>query len=199
MLRVKICGITNIEDALCCVKNGADAIGFIFYKKSQRYIEPRRAKEISNALPPFVERVGVFVEDTPEEIDSICKEANLSLAQLHSQSIDRSKVKSKSIEVIRAKTKEDLLSLNPSRYYLVDAFIEEYGGEGARVELDWFEGVDCSKIILAGGLNIKNIKNIEPYGFYGVDVSSGVESEKGIKDHKKVKEFINRCKKDMIN
>ncbi len=194
MMRIKICGITRLEDALCAVEYGADAIGFILYKKSKRYIEPQKIREICDALPPFIERVGVFVENTPEEIDAICQEAHLSLAQLHSEEINAESVKSKYLQVIRAQNAEDIQKLDPQKYYLVDAFVKEYGGEGERVALEWFEGVDCSKITLAGGISRENIDTIKPFGFYGVDISSSVEIEKGIKDCKKIKEFLEYAK-----
>jgi len=95
--------------------------------------------------------------------------------------------------VIRAGAPEDIARFG-SRYRLVDAYCEAYGGSGKRLNLEWFEGVDCSKIILAGGLSPDNVAEVKPYGFYGVDVSSGTEAEKGKKDPKKVEAFIRYAK-----
>jgi len=194
-LRVKICGITNLEDALIAIDAGADALGFVFYEKSPRFISPKKAKEIIKELPPFIERVGLFVNETKENIEEIYRYTDISLAQLHFD-VDENFLKSfniKVLPVIRAKKKEDILKFK-NYYRLVDAYVDEYGGSGKRVAIEWFEGVDCSKIILAGGLNPKNIEEIKKYGFYGVDVSSGVEAYKGKKDPDKVIEFIKKAK-----
>ena len=195
--KVKICGITNLSDALVACEAGADALGFVFYKKSPRYIEPTKAKEIAQKLPPFVKKVGLFVNETPEFINEIMKKSYMDLAQIHFEVSQKflDKLEYPYVEVIRAKSKNDIANLPKDRYFLVDAFVTSYGGEGKRVELSWFDEVDCSNIILAGGLNEKNIKEINRYDFYGVDVSSGVEKEKGIKDHNKIKNFINLAKK----
>ncbi|MCB4744672.1 MAG: phosphoribosylanthranilate isomerase [Sulfurovum sp.] len=190
-MRVKICGITNLRDALHAVECGADALGFVFYNQSPRYITPKNAKHIIDLLPPFVERVGLFVHEGVETIDTICRYTGISLAQIHfdvdEESLDM--VEPKTLPVVRAKSPEDIHCFS-NRYRLVDAYCETYGGSGKRLNLEWFKGVDCSKIILAGGLTPENIVDIKGYGFYGVDVSSGVESVKGKKDLHKVKQFI---------
>jgi phosphoribosylanthranilate isomerase len=195
-MRVKICGITNFEDAKFASDNGADALGFVFYKKSPRYIEPQKAKEIISMLPPFISKVALFVNETPQKIDEICEFIGADYAQIHFEA-DKDfyeKLKTKHIKVIRAKSREDVWRY-PNEYRIIDAFVPEFGGSGKRVNLEWFECVDKSKIILAGGLNPNNLKEIVNLGFYGVDVSSGVEKEKGKKDLLKVKEFIKICKK----
>jgi len=195
MQRVKICGITNLEDALVAIENGADALGFIFYEKSPRYISPSDAKAIVDALPPFIERVGLFVNEDAESIDEVCKQSNMSIAQIHFE-VDEAFLDSlqiKAIPVIRAKSADDIRQFN-DRYRLVDAYCKAYGGSGKRVNLEWFENMDCSKIILAGGLDPSNVATTISYGFYGVDVSSGTEKSKGKKDHAKVKDFINNAK-----
>ena len=194
MTRVKICGITNLEDALDAVEAGADALGFVFYEKSPRYVTVQAVKEIIDALPPFVERVGLFVNCKADEVNKIMADCNLSLAQIHFEATDAfyEALEVKYIKVIRAKSKDDIL--NSSDYRLVDAFVESFGGEGKRIEPSWFEGVDCSKIILAGGLNAQNIAKMSKFGFYGVDVSSGVEKTKGKKDRIKVMNFIKEVK-----
>ncbi|MDY3200884.1 MAG: phosphoribosylanthranilate isomerase [Arcobacter sp.] len=191
-MRVKICGITNLQDALEAINAGASALGFVFYKKSQRYIEPLKAKEIAEKLPPFVQTVGLFVNETEEFINEVCTDAKMQLAQIIDDFdvLNYEKISPKYIKVIRAKEKKDLLNLN-KEYYLVDAFVDSFGGEGKRIALDWFESIDCSKFILAGGLTTENLKEINGFGFYGVDVSSGVESEvKGIKDRQKMIDFV---------
>ncbi len=194
-LKVKICGITNLRDALYAVECGADALGFVFYNQSPRYITPAAAKRIIDQLPPFVERVGLFVNEGVETIDTICKYSDISLAQIHfdvdAESLDA--IGYRTLPVVRAESPEDLHRFS-DRYRLVDAYCEAYGGSGKRLNLEWFDGVDCSKIILAGGLNADNVSEVKKYGFYGVDVSSGVESVKGKKDPNKVEQFIANAK-----
>lgn len=195
MAKVKICGITNLEDALCAIDAGADALGFVFYEKSPRYIAPQDAKEIVCKLPPFVQRVGLFVNVTSDEVNLTCKIAKMSLAQIHFTPSDAfyNALNVPHLKVIRATCKEDILQYQ-DEYRLVDAFVPSYGGEGKRVDIDFFKGLDCSKIILAGGLNCENIEALKCFDFYGFDVSSGVEQSKGKKDHQKVQEFITKVK-----
>lgn len=193
--RVKICGITNLEDALCAIKHGADALGFVFYEKSPRYIEPQKAHEIVTQLPPFIQKIGLFVNVDAKRVNLICKESFMDVAQIHfeanSQFFDALEVPH--LKVIRANKKEDILK-HKDKYRLVDAFVQSYGGEGKRVDVSWFDEVDCSKIILAGGLDADNLAEVKELGFYAYDVSSGVEVEKGKKDKKKIEEFIKEAK-----
>jgi len=194
-VRVKICGITNLEDALCAVEAGADALGFVFYEKSPRYISPEDAADIIAQLPPLVERVGLFVNETAEDVNRIALQSGISLAQIHFE-VDEAYLDAlsvKSIPVIRARSVEDIAAFS-DRYRLVDAFCEAYGGSGKRLNLEWFKEIDCSKIILAGGLSPENVSEVKPYGFYGVDVSSGTETHKGKKDSDKVERFIRNAK-----
>lgn len=194
-MRVKICGITNLEDALCAIDAGADALGFVFYPQSPRYVSPDNAKQIINKLPPFVEKVALFVNDSPEFIRSVCLESGCTLAQIHFDVSDEflSKVHFPTLRVVRAQKREDILEYS-DEYRLIDAYCEAYGGSGKRLNIEWFDGIDCSKIILAGGLDPDNVGSLKPYGFYGVDVSSGVEASHGIKDHSKIQRFIQRAK-----
>jgi phosphoribosylanthranilate isomerase len=194
-MRTKICGITSYEDAIAAIDAGADALGFVFYEASPRYITQQSAKDIIAKLPPFVEKVALFVNETAQNIDATCSYVGATLAQLHfdaGQQLYRS-LKTPHLKVIRAKNREDVLQFK-DEYRLVDAYCEAYGGAGKRINIEWFEGIDCSKIILAGGLDPSNVASVKRYGFYGVDVSSGVEKSKGVKDHAKVQEFINNAK-----
>jgi phosphoribosylanthranilate isomerase len=190
-LRVKICGITNIKDALDAVEAGADALGFVFYSKSPRYIKPLQAKKIIDQLPPFVQSVGLFVNENASEVDFICNFTNIDLAQIHFEPDDKffKHLTTKHIKVVRAKCKENI-TLYKDEYRIIDAFVESYGGEGKRLNLEWFNNIDCSRIILAGGLALNNIQELKRFNFYSVDVSSSVEDKKGIKNKQKLINFI---------
>jgi len=194
-MRTKICGITNFKDAMVAIDAGADALGFVFYEKSPRYITPQDAQKIISKLPPFVEKVALFVNEDAQTIDKICQESGATLAQLHfdvSQELCDA-LQTPYIKVIRAKCSEDILKYS-DEYRLVDAYCEAYGGVGKRINIEWFKGIDCSKIILAGGLDASNVSALKEYGFFGVDVSSGVELSHGKKDTQKVKDFISNAK-----
>jgi len=193
-MRVKICGITNLKDAMDAINAGADALGFVFYPKSARYIEPANAKDIIKQLPPFVQSVGLFVNETAQTVNHISQISKIDLAQIHFEADEKfyKELEVKAIKVVRAKVKEDL-ELYSNEYRIVDAFVPEYGGEGKRLNLDWFEDVDCSRIILAGGLDANNLKELKEFNFYSLDVSSGVELKKGLKDKQKIINFINRA------
>lgn len=190
-MRVKICGITNLEDALDAITAGASALGFVFYKPSPRYISAQNALEIVNALPPFVQTVGLFVNENEAFINETCVKAKMQLAQIIDDEniIDMALLQTKAIRVVRAQNKETIQSIK-DEYVLVDAFVESFGGEGQRVALEWFEGIDCSKMILAGGLKAQNLSELKEFDFFGVDVSSGVEAYKGKKDKQKMIDFI---------
>ena len=191
-MRVKICGITNLQDALDAINAGASALGFVFYSKSPRYITPADALEIVLKLPPFVQVVGLFVNENEDFINEVCKDSKMQLAQIidDNEIINYEELEVKYIKVVRIKEKKDLLNLN-KEYYLVDAFVDAFGGTGKRIALEWFEDIDCSKFILAGGLRAENLKELNGFDFYGLDVSSGVETEiKGKKDRLKMIDFV---------
>ena len=194
-MRVKICGITSLHDAEATIKSGADALGFVFYEKSPRYISAEDAKAIISKLPPFVEKVGLFVNEDAQSINAIAKASGITLIQLHFDVTDElcDALELPYVKVVRAQGPEDIKA-DESNYRLVDAYCEAYGGMGKRLNLEWFKDIDCSKIILAGGLDASTVKECLPYGFYALDVSSGVESSKGVKESKKVSDFINAAK-----
>lgn len=194
-MRVKICGITSYKDAMMAIEAGADALGFVFYEKSPRYITVAHAKEIIKELPPFVEKVALFVNADASTINFTCQETGATLAQLHFNISDElcEAIRVPYIKVTRAKESSDILQYS-DEYRLVDAYCEAYGGAGKRLNIEWFKDIDCSKIIVAGGLNAENVASLKEYGFYGVDVSSGVEASHGIKEASKVKAFIKNAK-----
>ncbi|GAB6046055.1 phosphoribosylanthranilate isomerase [Caminibacter profundus] len=194
-MRVKICGITNYEDAKISCDAGADALGFVTYEKSPRFIKVDEIKKIIEKLPPFVVKAVLFVNSSAEYVNEVMKYTKADVAQIHFEVDDDfyEKLTCKYIKVIRAKEKEDIKKLE-SEYKIVDAYVPEYGGSGKRVALEWFENRDNSKIILAGGLTPENVFEIGRFGFYGVDVSSGVEKAPGIKDKRKVRRFVEMAK-----
>ncbi len=194
-MRVKICGIRELGDAYTAIDAGADALGFVFYDKSPRYLDAEAAKELIAKLPPFVERVGLFVNESAAKVDEICTHCGVTLAQIHfdAEPSFYEALKTRHIKVVRAGKKEDISNF-ADEYRFVDSFVEGFGGEGKRLNLEWFEGVDTSRIILAGGLTAENLSELKGLGFYGVDVSSGVESSKGVKDKAKIREFVLKAK-----
>ena len=194
-MKCKICGITSYKDAMMAIESGADALGFVFYEKSPRYVTVEQAKGIIKRLPPFIEKVALFVNVDADTINSVCQETGATLAQLHFEAETQvyQNLKVPHIKVIRAKAKEDILKYS-DEYRLVDAYCEAYGGTGKRINIEWFDNIDNSKIILAGGLDSTNVASLKSYEFYGVDVSSGVEASKGVKDSKKVKDFIDNAR-----
>ena len=201
MIKVKICGITNKEDALYAAGCGADALGFIFYEKSPRYIEPDNAKTIIAALPPFVTTVGVFVNKDFNDIRDITLLTGVTVVQLHGDESPSycNLVEGKLIKAIRVKNDSSIEGL---KKYDVDAFLldsfdkNSFGGSG--LTFDWKlaeKAKQYGKIILAGGLTPDNVEEaVKKVAPYGVDVNSGVEKKPGIKNKNKVKEFIIRSK-----
>lgn len=197
MTKIKICGITNVEDALAAAEYGADAIGLVFVPHTPRYIDPQKASEIVAALPPFLIRVGLFADPTMSEVETIAKECHLDALQFHgSETPDF--CRSFSQRVIKAFRVKDQSTISLLKEYwvsayLLDSYVKELKG-GSGMTFDWNLALAAKKygrIILAGGLNPQNVKEaIQTVSPYGVDVSSGVEQKPGKKDHKKVKDFI---------
>lgn len=211
MTRVKICGVTNLSDALMCVEAGADALGFVFVEGTPRFIDPAVVEGIIRRLPPFVTTVGVFVNRPLEEVERIANALALSLVQLHGDESpeDCEALRVPFIKAFRVKGTDDLALLPrypEAKAYLLDPFVPgKLGGTGRT--LDWELAVKAKaylsacdvqaggRIILAGGLTPENVaeavRRVEPYA---VDVSSGVEAEPGWKDPEKVKRFIQQAK-----
>jgi len=202
--KVKICGITNIRDALNAVWCGADALGFVFYKKSKRYIMPSRAKEIIDILPPWIIKIGLFVNANISQVRSTVKHCKLDYIQLHGDENRKYLNRLKDYRIIKAvriKNKGSLKNLDnlECEIILFDNFSEsEFGGTGSR--FDWNLAKLIKKIkkpyIISGGLTPKNVPlAIKKFKPYAVDVSSGVEKSPGKKQKKLIKEFIKNAKK----
>jgi phosphoribosylanthranilate isomerase len=196
--KVKICGITNLADAEAAVAAGADALGFNFYEKSPRYLPLQRASEIIRQMPAFVMRAGVFVNAPADFVLSAIRESGLTLLQFHGDESPQfcSQFGLMSMKAFRIRGPETLKEIPKyqTHAFLLDAFSSAtYGGSGEK--FNWDLAVEAQKfgkpIFLAGGLTPENvaeaIRQVHPFG---VDVSSGVESAPGKKDHAKVKAFI---------
>ncbi len=206
-VRVKICGITNLHDALSAVESGADAIGFVFFKGSPRCVAEDTAATIISKLPPFVTTVGVFVNEAPEQIEKIIHRTAIDVVQLHGD--EPPAQCSFSCKVIKAIRVRSLESLDPLIDYQgrVSAFLldtytpDAYGGTGRTFNWDIASyAKPFGNIILSGGLTPDNVAEaVQRVSPYAVDVSSGVESHPGRKDPKKVKLFIERAKGNRRN
>jgi phosphoribosylanthranilate isomerase len=205
-LRVKICGITNREDALAAVEAGADALGFILYEKSRRFIAMERAIEIVEGLPPFVTTVAVTVNATREFSNLGWRKQlkNFGAAQLHgTESSVHCRAVGKYLPVIKVIAADKADEMNPEDYmvsaFLLDTPSPEHGGTGRT--FDWklalnFKERTRKPLILSGGLTLENVAEaIEAVHPYAVDVSSGVELAPGKKDRAKIREFIRICKR----
>lgn len=200
-VKVKVCGITNVEDAWTAVEAGADALGFIFYQQSLRYVVPAVASRIIAELPPLIVTVGVFVNEGMATVRSIMDTCGLAMAQLHGDENASycHELSRPSMKALRLKDRGSLLALaeyqgrGGVRGFVLDTFSElAYGGTGQVT--DWALAADVAKsarVLLAGGLTPDNvteaIRTVHPYG---VDVSSGVESAPGKKDPAKVRAFL---------
>jgi phosphoribosylanthranilate isomerase len=202
MIRIKICGITHIDDAMAAIDFGADALGFVFFKGSPRYITLEKAASIIRKLPPFISTVGVFVDESVKEIEEIVAATCLDIIQLHGDETPEACHASRRIvKAIRVKSIDSLEPLKTFTghvsAFLLDAYAPDtLGGTGLKFNWDIaVEAKQFGRIILAGGLTPDNIQQaIRHVMPYGVDVSSGVEAEKGRKDHQKLKLFIERAK-----
>ena len=197
-IRVKFCGITQYEDAVRAVDLGVDALGFVFYPDSPRYIAPSAAAAIMAGLPPFVCKVGLFVNPRPAELTDVLRVAPVDVVQFHGDETPAlcGAAPKPYIKAIRMNAQADIAEAAQSHAgaaaLLLDSYEPDaYGGTG--VVFDWTRIPDEQRLplILAGGLNAKNVAAaIRVARPYAVDVSSGIEYEKGRKDHRKMLEFI---------
>ncbi|MEH7346656.1 phosphoribosylanthranilate isomerase [Bacillus sp. JJ1532] len=200
-MKVKICGIMDVETALKAIESGADALGFVF-ADSKRKINSDQARKIIKVIPDEILKVGVFVNEDPDVIRKIVNEAGINVIQLHGDESPEycSQYSVPVIKALSIESQEDLnqISQFSCDYYLLDSPKGKYRG-GNGVTFDWNvltgENLDGKKVILAGGLSIDNVEQaIEITAPYMVDVSSGVETD-GKKDVNKIKIFINQAKK----
>jgi phosphoribosylanthranilate isomerase len=216
--RIKICGLTRVEDVQAAVAAGADAIGFVFYPKSPRYVTPASAAKLAAALPPFVSTVGLFVNASPAEVAEVVAQVPLSLLQFHGDETPQqclAAAQAVNRPFIRAlRVKQDMKSNDLLEYaqdyqiagglfagLLLDTFVDAYGGTGKVFDWSLIPKELAPRVALSGGLNVQNateaVLRVRPYA---VDVSSGVELDKGIKDAGKICAFVDAIRQaDALN
>jgi len=195
--RIKICGLTREEDVDAAVAAGADAIGFVFYPPSPRYLSPRRAAELVRRVPPFIDVVGLFVNEAPESLLAVCEAVPINLLQFHGDE-DGAYCRQFARPYLRAARVRPGLDLvefarafPDARGLLLDAFVEGYGGGGHVFDWSLIPPELPGFLVLSGGLTAANVgEAIERVRPVAVDVSSGVEAGKGIKDHSKIAAFV---------
>ena len=196
---MKICGITNVADAVASVDAGADALGFMFFENSKRNVSPALAAEIIRELPPFASKVGVFVNATRDVICRTIEQTGIDTLQFHGDETAAFCSEFAPMKVIKAFRIRDAASLHECSNYrdqawLLDSFVEGIHG-GTGVAFNWDVAVEATRrsrmVVLAGGLKVETVaeavRRVRPFA---VDVSSGVESIPGKKDHAKVRDFI---------
>ncbi|MEM4990844.1 phosphoribosylanthranilate isomerase [Collimonas sp. H4R21] len=209
--RIKICGLTREQDVQAAVAAGADALGFVFYPKSPRYVTPQQAASLLAKVPPFITTVGLFVNVEPGQLQEIVAQAPVSLLQFHgdetveqcaalAQAVNRPFIRA--MRIGSATTAADLLeyaqayrdSSSGSHLFaglLLDTLVEAYGGSGKVFDWSLIPKELAPQVVLSGGLSVHNatdaVKRVRPFA---VDISSGVEQDKGIKDAAKIRAFI---------
>jgi phosphoribosylanthranilate isomerase len=200
-VKVKICGITNYDDAIAAADMGADMLGFNFYPKSPRYLTPDDATKIIDKLPGYVDIVGLFVNDPFERIEQVIDQCQLDWIQFHGDEPPEfteqfNTFNVRTIKAIRVKDENDIKLAE--KYYtdviLLDAFDpKKYGGTG--LSFDWnIIGNITKRVFLAGGITADNVTKAVELGIYGIDVCSGIESKPGKKDHVKMQKLFDKIR-----
>jgi len=197
IVKVKICGITNYEDAVAALDMGADLLGFNFYPKSPRFVPPEKAREIISKLPGFIDIAGVFVNESIEQIHKTKNLCQLDWVQLHGDEDPEfcKQFFSRNVKVMKAIRVKKQSDIQQAEDYFTDAILldafnpEKYGGTG--LTFDWnIVGHINKRVFLAGGINPDNAPEAIKLGVYGIDVCSGIEVEPGKKDHKKMRKLF---------
>jgi len=197
IVKVKICGLTNYEDAAAAMDMGADLLGFNFYPESPRYIMPEKAAGIINKLPGFIDIAGVFVNASIENIDETKNLCHLDWVQLHGDEDPEfcRSLLSHNVKILKAIRVKNQADIRKAEHFFTDAILldafdpQKYGGTG--LTFDWnIIGHISKRVFLAGGINPDNAVQAVKLGVYGIDVCSGIEVEPGKKDHKKMKKLF---------
>ena len=203
MTRTKICGITRVQDVLAAAQCGADAIGLVFYERSPRHVTIAQARQLAEALPPFVSLVGLFVDAEAAFVHKVLADVPLDILQFHGDESREycAQFARPYLKAIRIRPGADLLQCTSdfqgAKGLLLDAHVEGIpGGTGTAFDWTLIPGQLPLPVILSGGLDVENVAAaIEQVRPYAVDVSSGVEAGKGIKDAAKIAAFINEVKR----
>jgi len=197
IVKVKICGLTNYEDAAAAMDMGADMLGFNFYPKSPRYIEPAKAAKIISKLPAFTDVIGVFVNEPIEKIHEIRKLCRLDWIQLHGDEDPAfcNEFRNSDVKVMKAIRVKDQKDVESAENFFTDAILldafnpKKYGGTG--VSFDWnIIGHIDKRVFLAGGINPGNVAKAVELGVYGIDVCSGIEIRPGKKDKRLMRKLF---------
>ncbi|WP_022670957.1 phosphoribosylanthranilate isomerase [Hippea alviniae] len=183
-MKVKFCGMTNYEDVKASIDLGVDFVGFVFYKKSKRFIDYRQAREIIEKIKGEVKTVGVFVDESCEEIEEIMNFCGLDYAQVYKDCLLKRRIR-----VYRIKDK--LPEKVTDGLLLFDKFTDSIGGSGKSFDFDLIKGFPFKdRLFIAGGISIENVKLLIDMGVYGVDLVSSVEAYPGKKDFEKMRKFM---------
>ncbi|MCX8012486.1 MAG: phosphoribosylanthranilate isomerase [Desulfobacterota bacterium] len=206
MTKIKICGITNLNDALTAADLAVDALGFVFYHPSPRFIPPDKAKLIRKHIPPFTFTVGVFVNESKEEVLKVAKECGLDILQFHGNESPEYCNFFSDYKIIKSFSLKEPSELEAISRYQVNAILIDayepayYGGTGKKANWELARAAKkFGPLILAGGLNENNVcEAILEVAPYAVDVSSGVELRPGVKDPEKLRRFVRKVKETKI-
>jgi phosphoribosylanthranilate isomerase len=200
--RIKMCGLTREEDVDAAIESGADAIGFVFYPPSPRFVSPQKAAQLAKRIPPFVDVVGLFVNESPELVLATCEQLPINILQFHGdESADYCRQFDRPyLRAARVRPGLDLVefghSYSDARGLLLDAFVDGFGGGGHVFDWKLIPPDLPGFLVLSGGLTEANvgeaIARVRPVA---VDVSSGIEVSKGIKDHSKIAAFVAAVRK----
>ncbi|WP_035588956.1 phosphoribosylanthranilate isomerase [Hippea jasoniae] len=183
-MRVKFCGMTNLEDVGFAAKLGVDFVGFVFFKKSKRFVEPEKVKQILSRLHTKVKTVGVFVGQSKDEIVDIMNYCMLDFAQVY-EDFDLPNA----IRVYRIKDK--LPDVKKDGFILFDCYVDSFGGAGKSFNWDLLDDVDFKdRLFVAGGINAQNVLKLKEMGVFGVDLVSSIEEYPSKKSFKKMEEFM---------
>ena len=201
IVKVKICGITNYEDAVAAMDMGADLLGFNFFPKSPRFVAPEEAGDIVNRLPAFIDTSGIFVNAPIDQIRETMELCPLDWAQLHGDETPEFclSLTSHNVKTMKAVRVRDEADIERAGTFFTDAVLldafhpDKYGGTG--LTFDWnVVGHSTKRVFLAGGINPDNAAAAVKLGVYGIDVCSGIEAEPGKKDHKKMQELFDNIR-----